>query len=237
MLTHPTQRHNALTRPQPNRPDGERGVFIVIGALWISVFLMLTALALDTFMLATAKVQQGNTVDYLALSALHALKDPPVGAVPPSGSQQDVSTYNFVIDRAAVVAAASLLGSGAAQASASQLRVRISSGSDDEGEGCGFGSDDSVKDKWCGFEGVSDVGAVIFGQYDPVNGNFVPAALGAVTTVNAVRVRLQLQDPSESPLLLPMMRLILSSGHLMFESSAIAYRDGTGRYMLVSSGS
>jgi hypothetical protein len=198
---------------------------------------MLTALALDTFMLATAKLQQGNTVDYLALSALHALKDPPVGAVPPSGSQQDVSTYNFVIDRAAVVAAASLLGSGAAQASASQLRVRISSGSDDEGEGCGFGSDDSVKDKWCGFEGLSDVGAVIFGQYDPVNSKFIPAALGAVATVNAVRVRLQLQNPSESPLLLPMMRLILSSGHLMFESSAIAYRDGTGRYMLVSSGS
>jgi hypothetical protein len=261
--------HKALLHPQCGRtPHGERGVFIVIGALWISVFLMLTALAIDTFMLATAKLQQGNTVDYLALSALHALKDPPAGAVPPSGQGYDTVTYNFVIDKAAVVAAASLLGSGGAQASASDLRIRISSGRDDEGEGCGTDDDyggsgptgggsggpdggnsncsgventgnckSGGKDRWCGFEGVSDVGSVIFGQYDPASGSFTPAPFGSVGSVNAVRVRLQLQDPSSSPLVLPMMKLVLASGHIMFESKATAYRDGSGRYMLVNSGS
>ena len=242
---------------------GERGVFIVIGALWVSVFLMLTALAIDTFFLATTKLQQGNTVDYLALSALHALKDPPSGATPPSGNGYDTTTYNFVIDKAAVVAAASILGSSAAQASASDLHIRFSSGGDDDGEGCGtddegFGGSGpsgggssecggidnikncgsrEVKDKWCGFEGMSEVGSVIFGQYDPGTGGFTPAPVGGVGTVNAVRVRLQLKDPSASPLVLPMMKLVLTSGHLMFESKATAYRDGTGRYMLVNSGS
>lgn len=271
VLSKTTVPQNASMRPHSVRPHGERGVFIVIAALWISVFLMLTALAIDTFMLATAKLQQGNTVDYLALSALHALKDPPSGAVPPSSQGHDVDTYNYVIGKAAVVAAASLMGSTTAQASASDLEIRVSTGDDDDGEGCGTDDDaggsgptgpsgpsggggpdggnsncsglentrdcgsKGSKDKWCGFESVTDIGSVIFGQYDPATSSFTPASVGSVGSVNAVKVRLQLQDPSSSPMVLPMMKLILAGGHVMFESKATAYRDSTGRYMLVSS--
>jgi hypothetical protein len=221
--------------------SGERGVFIVLGALWMSAFLMLTALAIDTYMLATAKLQQGNTVEYMALAGLRALLDPASGATPPAQTGNDPLTYNFVIERAVTVAQSPLMGTSHSQVTATQLRVRAATGGDDEGEGCdsggygqGSGSESGV-DKWCGFEGeaANPVGAVIFGRYDSTTGKFTPAAPGAVSSVNAVRVRLALQDPQNAPMVLPMMKLLIGNGSIMFQSFATAVRDSNGRYRLI----
>ena len=241
----------------PNQ-QGERGVFIVLGALWMSAFLMLAALAIDTYMLATAKLQQGNTVEYMALAGLRAVLDPAPGAAPPPSSGGEQHVYNFAIDRAVLVAQSPLMGTSHAQVSASQLYVRPSSGKDDAGEGCGddegdannsagreagghcVGTDEcpeSAKDKWCGFEGAGDegLGAVIFGRYDSSTGSFSPAAPGAASTVNAIKVRLQLQNPQNSPMVLPMMKLLIGNGSIMFQSTATAVKDSNGMYRLVSS--
>lgn len=243
--------------------SGERGVFIVLGALWMSAFLMLAALAIDTYMLATAKLQQGNTVEYMALAGLRALLEPASGAAPPAQTGNDSLTYNFVIERAVTVAQSPLIGTSHTQVTATQLRVRAATGGDDEGEGCdgggtgqqgggggegghGSGSDfgscglgincESDVDSWCGFESeaANPVGAVIFGRYDSTTGKFTPSAPGTVSSVNAVSVRLALQDPQNAPMVLPMMKLLIGNGSIMFQSFATAVRDSNGRYRLVA---
>jgi hypothetical protein len=230
-----------------------------MGALWMGMFVALIALALDTFMIGTAKMHQSSTVEYIALGTLRTLKEPPA-----DGSyigSNEVDRYNFAINRGALAGAANLPGSSAAQVMSSEIQVRLASGQDDSDEDCGQGgggppgggpglgscsenfNDEGGGacggiDQWCGFESSSPIGSVIFGVYTPASGataaTFVPAAAGAsVGGINAVKVRLQLQDPNISKFVLPFGKVLLGDGAVKFQSTAIAIIDAPGKYRLV----
>jgi hypothetical protein len=226
-----------------------------MGALWMGMFVALIALALDTFMIGTAKMHQSSTVEYIALGTLRTFKEPPADGSY-TGSNE-VDRYNFAINRGALAGAANLPGSSAAQVQSSQIQVMPVDMADDEdcGQGapgppggglgtCGENFNDEGGgacggiDRWCGFESSSPIGSVIFGVYTPASGataaSFVPAAAGASAGgINAVKVRLQLQDPSISKFVLPFGKVLLGDGAVKFQSTAIAIIDAPGQYRLV----
>ncbi len=215
----------------------------------LTVFIALVALGLDTYFVATAKFQQSSTAESIALGTLKSLKEPAVGAEYHGSPNNEASLYNFAIDHGALAGASTLIGTEAGQISSSELQVRYASPNGNGHGACtsaispGHGNgkrngNGNHTSSWCGFEASSDQGSVIFGYVDPLTFGtsaitFSPVSPGSSADVNAVKVRLQLKDPNISPMVLPFKKLLLGERAIMFESSAIAYYAGPGKYHLV----
>ena len=208
----------------------QRGTIILMAALILTAILSVTALALDTYFISIAKLQQSATSEYIALATLRTFFEPPLNGGYNGNQSDEVSRYNFAIERGALLGATRLLGASGIQLSPSDLRISAGSNKDNSND-CQPGS--SHRNSWCGFLPASDRGSVIFGSFNPNSSSgFVPAPPGSANSANAVKINLQLA-PSSSPIILPLGKLLLGEGQVRFNSTACAYFDSPGSYHLI----
>ena len=218
----------------PTSQESQRGVFIVFGAIVMAAIVATIALALDMYFIANAKLQQNNTAEYVALAVLRTYVEPPQNGAYNGYPSDEVSRYNFAIDRGSLLGSAQLLGADAGQISFGDLRV-YNSKYDGTG-GCEPGS--IRQSEWCGFQPASDRGSVVFGYVDKSllqnsQAGFYPIPPGGADYANAVKVTLKLTH-SSSPIILPMAKLLLGEQKVQFNSTACALFDSPGNYQLLS---
>jgi hypothetical protein len=223
---------------------------MVLCSIWIATFLLFTALAIDVFLIGTALLQQRNAADYLALGIVKIYLDPPPGVscdIPGCNSQTDPcisQKYTCAINKAILATNVTMVGKQGPQFYDGDLDIYYNSGDPScvkrglgqQGErecfndGHGKEDDDGAL-VWHGFDPVNvNKGEVVFGHIDvPVtaNSHFVPVDDVNSGTVNAVFVKLRLQNTAASPMILPFMSLLAPPEMLQFSSSVIAYRDGS----------
>jgi len=205
-------------------------MMIMFGMVMVSIFL-LAAISFDLYFLGTARMQQQNLAEYVALATLRELKDPigpSGGACPSAGTgSADATCYNHVISTGELAGSFALFGTGgASEVTPSQLQVTYNS------------NYVSISpDMWPYFQPQTTDGNVIFGTYNPGDQTFTPAAPGQSASVNCVRVRLYKQRSGSSSFVLPLMKLLQSAGTKLdtsVSSAAYATGDPFNPYMIVA---
>lgn len=235
----------------------EDGVVIVMGAIWLTSFLVIMAVAIDTVLIVSAVLKVDNAAGYVALATLRTFKDPPINGT--YGGSSELDRYNFAVSRGELAGKSSLLMVAPDVVISGDLNIRYAYGLDDYDEAscnCGYQACPNVPynpcgggtgvpgsghpNDWCGFEPTTQVGDLIFGHWKEASagspGTFTPANVGqAPNTINAVTVTLRLRDASTSSTLLPFWKMLMGEAKMSLHSTAIAYRNDTSlRYSLVN---
>ncbi len=231
----------------------QNGAVVIMFSMYTVVFVALTGLAVNVYLIGNALLQQRNAVEYVAMAALKIAKDPSI-PFPAMCTADELSLLNCILERAEV---AGRVGVGGSQSSffLPPGRLRLEERSNDNSccsavtggvDGCNGhdagDSDDNDDDDdddddfcWPAYQVTDESYAELsMGQFNPDNsgrGSFSDALPNQVRAgnFNSIKLRFHFQASTENTrMIAPLISLFGSSTFAVFSSSAIAYGTPSG---------